>query len=64
MNISETKKPPQYIIDEWVGTCLESFTALTSDCPLLEDEVLTEMYKYVNALELEVNALRKHVGNE
>lgn len=45
------QEPEQYILEEWDSMCAKANKALHSDCPLLEDEVLVEMHKYVGALE-------------
>lgn len=51
------KKPDKYILDEWNSMCDEANKSLRSDCPLLEDETLVEMNKYIGALLIE---LRKY----
>jgi hypothetical protein len=47
------KEPKQYIFEEWDSMCAKANKALHSDCPLLEDEVLAEMHKYVGAILIE-----------
>lgn len=55
-------KPEQYIFDEWGVMCEEANKALHSDCPLIEDEVLLEMDKYITKLQLENSELRELVS--
>jgi len=43
------QEPEQYIFDEWDSMCAKANKSLHSDCPLLEDEVLVEMHKYVSS---------------
>lgn len=43
-------EPEQYIFEEWDSMCAKANTSLHSDCPLIEDETLVEMHKYVGAL--------------
>lgn len=40
-------EPEQYILDEWMAMCARAYKALQTDCPLIEDETLVTMYKYV-----------------
>jgi len=41
-------EPKQYILEEWDSMCARADNSLQSDCPLLEDEVLVEMHKYLS----------------
>ena len=54
-------EPEQYILEEWDSMCSKAYTELQSDCPLLEDEVLTEMHKYFSQLKAEVEALKEEL---
>lgn len=47
------KEPKQYIFEEWDSMCAKANKSLHSACPLLEDEVLVEMRKYVGAILIE-----------
>lgn len=55
------EKPKQYIFEEWDSMCAKANKALHSDCPLLEDEVLVEMHKYVGAILIENEKLKKRI---
>jgi len=46
------QEPEQYILDEWAAMLEKAKKHLRSDCPLLEDEVLVEMQKYIERLKL------------
>lgn len=48
--MSDAQEPAQHILEEWDSMCAKAYKSLHSDCPLLEDEVLSEMHKYVGAL--------------
>lgn len=52
-------EPEQYILEEWGSMCAKAEQALRSDCPLLEDEVLVEMHKYVVALKAQQVRMRE-----
>ena len=47
------KEPEQYIFEEWERMCSNANKHLNSDCPLLEDQVLVELHKYVETLRSE-----------
>ena len=50
-------EPDQYILDEWDSMCAKANKSLHSDCPLLEDETLVEMHKYVGSINQRNNEL-------
>lgn len=50
-------EPEQYILEGWDDICATANTSLDSDCPLLDDEVLVEMHKYVAHLSQRNNEL-------
>lgn len=54
--------PEQYLLDEWDTLCARANKSLHSDCPLLEDEVLVAMHKYVSEQEARISALEEFVG--
>lgn len=56
------KEPEQYIFDEWDSMCANANKSLHSDCPLLEDETIVEMHKYVGALRIENDKLRELIN--
>lgn len=56
------KQPEQYLLDEWDTICAKANKSLHSDCPLLEDEVLVAMHKYVSEQEARISALEEFVG--
>ena len=56
------KEPAQYILEEWDSVCADANKNLASSCQLLDDEVLVEMHKYVGALLIENEMLRKLVS--
>ena len=45
-------EPSQYILEGWDDICATANASLDSDCPLLDDEVLVEMHKYLGQLRL------------
>ena len=47
------KEPNQYIFEEWNSMYAKANKSLHSACPLLEDEVLVEMHKYLGAILIE-----------
>lgn len=51
------KAPSDYILNEWEGMCAGANIRLSSDCPLLHDEVLVEMDKYITRLIQRINSL-------
>ena len=55
------KEPKQYIFEEWDSMCAKANKSLHSACPLLEDEVLVEMHKYVGAILIENDRLSKEL---
>ena len=55
------KEPKQYIFEEWDSMCAKANKSLHSACPLLEDEVLVEMHKYVGAILIENENLRSQI---
>ena len=55
-------KPEQYILDEWDSLCTKARKAAQSDCPLIEDETLKAMGKYVYELETRINVLEDFLG--
>ena len=55
------KEPKKYILDEWDSMCAKANKGTRSACPLLEDEVLVEMHKYLGAILIENEELRKLV---
>ena len=46
-----------YILQEWDSMCANANKSLHSDCPLLEDETLVEMHKYVSQINQRNNEL-------
>ena len=42
-------EPPRYILEEWDSMCAIANKERQGNCPLIEDEVLVEMHKYVGA---------------
>lgn len=50
-------KPEKYILEGWDDICEKANKSLHSDCPLLEDEVLVEMHKYVSQMNQRNNEL-------
>jgi len=52
-------EPPQYILEEWDSMCAIANKARLGTCPLLEDEVLVEMHKYVGAQDKKIAELEK-----
>ena len=55
-------KPEQYILDEWDSLCVKAHKAAQSECPLIEDETLKAMGKYVYELETRINVLEDFLG--
>ena len=55
------KEPKQYIFEEWDSMCAKANKSLHSACPLLEDEVLVEMHKYVGAILIENDRLLREL---
>ena len=55
------KEPKKYIFEEWDSMCAKANKSLHSACPLLEDEVLVEMHKYVGAILIENDRLSKEL---
>ena len=55
-------KPEQYILNEWDSMCTKARKATQSDCPLIEDETLKAMGKYVYELETRINVLEDFLG--
>lgn len=55
------KEPKQYIFEEWDSMCAKANKSLRSTCPLLEDEVLVEMHKYVGAILIENDRLSREL---
>ena len=55
------KEPKQYIFEEWDSMCAKANKSLHSDCPLLEDEVLVVMHKYVGAILIENDRLSREL---
>lgn len=56
--------PKQYILEEWDSMCAKANKALHSDCPLLEDEVLVEMHKYVSCFGLLIDRKAQEPSRE
>ena len=50
-------QPQDYILQEWDSMCANANKSLHSDCPLLEDETLVEMHKYVSRINQRNNEL-------
>ena len=57
------EEPEQYILEEWDSMCAKANKALHSNCPLLEDEVMVEMHKYVGAILIENHRLESQIQN-
>ncbi len=55
------KEPKQYIFKEWDSMFAKANNSLHSACPLLEDEVLVEMHKYVGAILIENDRLSREL---
>ncbi|MGE9292834.1 MAG: XRE family transcriptional regulator [Puniceicoccales bacterium] len=55
--LSVMSEPEQYIFEEWDSMCARANKNLHGDCPLVEDEVLVEMHKYVHNLRAKVAEL-------
>jgi len=51
------EEPEQYIFEEWESMCANANKSLHADCPLLEDETLVEMHKYVSHINQRNNEL-------
>jgi hypothetical protein len=49
-------EPAEYIFQEWDSMCARANNSLRGSCPLLEDEVLVEMHKYLGGLESKLAA--------
>jgi hypothetical protein len=49
-------EPAEYIFQEWDSMCARANNNLRGSCPLLEDEVLVEMHKYLGGLESKLAA--------
>jgi hypothetical protein len=56
-------EPKKYILEEWDSMCAIANKARQSDCPLIEDEVLVEMHKYVGALDKRIAELENKEKN-
>ena len=56
-------EPAKYILEEWDSMCAIAHKARQGNCPLIEDEVLVEMHKYVGALDSRVVALENALKN-
>lgn len=55
-------EPEQYIFEEWDSMCALAHKARQGNCPLLEDEVLVEMHKYVGAQDKRIAELEKDIA--
>jgi hypothetical protein len=56
-------EPKKYILEEWDSMCAIANKARQSDCPLIEDEVLVEMHKYVGALDKRIAELGQKLSH-
>ena len=54
-----TGEPKKYILEEWDSMCAKGHKDLQGNCPLIEDEVLVEMHKYVGALDNRIAELEQ-----
>ena len=54
-------EPQKYILEEWDSMCAIANKARQGNCPLIEDEVLVEMHKYVGALDKKVAELEQEL---
>ncbi len=50
-------EPSTYILEGWDEVCATANASLNTDCPLLDDEVLVEMHKYVSRLNQRKNEI-------
>ena len=52
-------EPPRYILEEWDSMCAIANKERQGNCPLIEDEVLVEMHKYVGAQDKRIAELEQ-----
>lgn len=55
-------KPEPYILQEWMSMCERAGWAINSNCPLIEDEVILEMNKYIFEMQCRVSSLETIVS--